>query len=62
MSFNDINPVIKSVRFTNSGNTRHTFILGIKANSDREGFLQEIKILEGLTNVRFELKDSDEQL
>ena len=58
----DVKAAINRVRLTDSGLTRYTFLVGLKSSIDRDGFFQEIKKLEGLSDIRLEHKDNDEQL
>ena len=50
------------IRRSPEGQLRYTLLIGLKAGDSRDDFFQEISALEGLSNVRLELRDSDEQL
>jgi uncharacterized membrane protein YhiD involved in acid resistance len=62
MSSKGLKAVINRVRLPESGITRYTFLIGLKSSTDRDAFFQEIKSLQGLSDIRLEHKDSDEQL
>lgn len=62
MKANGLNPAINRIRLLKEGLSRYTFLLGLKRDVNRDEFYQKIKAIDGLTDIRIEHKDNDEQL
>ena len=58
----NVKGVINRIRHLESGDTRYTFLVGLKLSADRDAFFRSIVGLDGLKDVRLEHKDNDEQL
>ena len=62
MQLKKVKASINRVRLPESGITRYTYLVGLKSSTDRDAFFQEVSSLEGLSDIRLEHKDNDEQL
>lgn len=53
--------ILERIR-SNEGSTRYTYVVGLKLSADRDAFFKEVEKIDGLSNIRFEHRDTNELL
>lgn len=59
---NGISATIMRIRMQEEGKTRYTIIVGLPAETNPQQFYDSVCGIEGLTDIRYDARDNDEQL